>query len=379
VRQDKRSSRQAFPKFIIYHSSFQKFIIHHSKNSSFPLVSNTLLASVIALVLALFACKNDPKPTPEALRAVQQDPELAALSAAVEKSPEDDSLRYLRAAAYYRLDAYDEALRDLELAIGIDSMQPQYYHLAADIFLDYARPNDSKRAITVLKDAARKFPGRTSTLLKLSEFQLIVRQHGEALATLDRIFQQDPSNPEAAYMAGRVALDKGDTTNAVKMFQKSVATDAENTDAWMFLGRIYSLRNNPLAIQFFNNVIRLDSLNLDARQFQGEFYKRRGDNEKALAIYRDIIRRNPDYSNAYFDVGIIYLDQDSLSKAYDNFDIAIKTEPLFINAFYYRGLCSEKRGDAAAALADYRRAAGMAPDFAEARDAKARLEKAGVQ
>jgi tetratricopeptide (TPR) repeat protein len=126
-------------------------------------------------------------------------------------------------------------------------------------------------------------------------------------------------------------------------------------------------------------VIRLDSLNLDARQFQGEFYKRRGDNEKALAIYRDIIRRNPDYSNAYFDVGIIYLDQDSLSKAYDNFDIAIKTEPLFINAFYYRGLCSEKRGDAAAALADYRRAAGMAPDFAEARDAKARLEKAGVQ
>lgn len=320
-----------------------------------------------------FSCKNEKKST--SANEPQLDPELASLNAALEKNPKDDSLHFRRALVYYKLDGYDEALKDLTQAIQLDSMQPAYYHLMADVLLDYARPNDSKRAINVLLTAAAKFPDHVHTLLKLSEFQLITRQHGDALATLDKILRRDPQNAEAFYMAGRVALDKGDTTAAVSSFQKSVKTDATNEDAWMFLGRIFTQRNNPLALQYFDNVLRLDSTNLEAREFKGVFYKRRGEFEKAFEVYRDIVARNPDYSNAYFDMGMIYLEMDSLSKAYDNFNIAVKTDVLFVKAYYYRGLCAELQGNVDAALADYRQANGMSPDFPEAKEALERLKK----
>jgi tetratricopeptide (TPR) repeat protein len=328
------------------------------------------------LFFILFSCKNDPKPAPANESHI--DPELAALNVLLEKNPNNDSLLYQRAAVYYKLDGYDEALKDISHAIQLDSMQPYYYHLMADVLLDYARPNDSKRAINVLLTAAARFPEHVHTLLKLSEFQLIVKQHGDALITLDKILQRDPQNAEAFYMAGRVALDKGDTTHAVASLKKSVKIDAAHEDAWMFLGRIFTNRNNPLALQYFDNVLRLDSTNLEAREFKGVYYKRRGEFDKAFEIYRDIVARNPDYSNAYFDMGMIYLEMDSLSKAYDNFDIATKTDVLFVKAYYYRGLCAELQGNTEAALADYKQANGMSPDYPEAKEALERLQKGAV-
>lgn len=303
------------------------------------------------------------------------DPELADISARIEANPENDSLFYTRARFFYNSEAYDEALKDLNRAISIDSMKPQYYHLLADVFLDYARPNDSRRAIEVLRLAAERFPGRVPTLLKLSEFQLIVKKHGDALETLNKILERDPQNAEAFYMAGRVALDKGDTTDAIASFQKSVNFNADNADAWLFLGRIFSNRNNPLAVQFFDNALRVDSSYLEAREFKGAFYKRRGEFDKAFEIYRDIIYRNPDYSNAYFDMGMIYLELDSLDKAYTNFDIAIKTDPIFVKAYYWRGITAEKQGNEAAALSDFKQAAGMNPQFQEAQEGVERLQK----
>lgn len=330
--------------------------------------------SLCGLLFFIFtSCNNDSKPA--ATGQTQIDPELATLNGLLEKNPGNDSLLYRRAGVFYKLEGYDEALKDLTHAIQLDSMQPAYYHLMADVLLDYARPNDSRRAINVLQLAAEKFPDNLHTLLKLSEFQLIVKQHADALATLDKILRRDPQNAEAFYMAGRVALDKGDTTAAIASLQKSVKTDASNDDAWMFLGRIFVDRNNPVALQYFDNVLRLDSTNLEAREFKGVYYKRRGEFDKAFEIYRDIVSRNPDYSYAWFDMATIYLEQDSVSKAYDHFNIAIKTDPLFVKAYYYRGLCSELQGNTDAALADYRQANGMSPDYKEPKEALERLSK----
>lgn len=328
-----------------------------------------------ALAFWYFRSNNNPPAPTKNLLEQQVDPELEQLTALLEKDPNNDTLLYLRARTYYKLDAFDEAMADLEKAMRRDSMQPLYYHLLADVLLDYSRPNDSKRAIEVLKLAAQRFPDRIPTLLKLSEFQLIVQQHGDALATLDKVLQRDPQNAEAFYMAGRVALDKGDTTRAISSLRKSVKIDVENADAWFFLGRIFSTRLDPLALQYFDNALRVDSSFLQALEFKAAFLKRRGDFDAAFEIYRDLILRDPDYADAYFDMGMIYLEQDSFARAYDNFNIAIKVDPIFVKAYLYRGIASEKMGNLEAALKDFRQASGMSPEYQEAQEAKARLEK----
>jgi tetratricopeptide (TPR) repeat protein len=330
----------------------------------------------LIFVLSFFgACKNDPKPAAAPKPIEVNDPELAALNALLAREPNNDSLLYRRAEAYRRLDIFDPALDDIAKALRIDSIRPAYYHCMADVLLDFARPNDSRRAIEVLKSAAQRFPESTYTLLKLSEFQLIVQQHQDALSTLDKILQKDPQNAEAFYMSGRVALDKRDTVNAIKALQKSVKIDAFNADAWFFLGRIFAERRNPLAVQYYDNALRVDSTNLEIREFKGAYFKRRGQFKQAFEVYRDIIRRDPDYSNAYFDQGMIYLELDSLQKAYDHFNYAVKTSPLFVKAYFYRGVAAEAMGNTAAALGDYVQANKMSPNWPEAKEARARLEK----
>lgn len=326
------------------------------------------------LLFLFFSCKNEA-PKTQNNPADQQDPELAALNQLVAENPDNDSLLFRRAAVFYKLEGYDEALADLQKAIGLDSLQPRYYHLLADVLLDYARPNDSKRAILVLETAAAKFPDRIPTLLKLSEYYLIVQQHNDALKTIDQIFRRDPQNAEGYYMTGRVALDMGDTTRAVKALERATQLDATNLDAWMFLGKIMTKRNNPVAVQYFDNALRLDSTDLEAREWKGVFYKQRGDFDKAFAVYRDIIVRNPDYANAYFDMGIIYLEQDSLQKAYDHFDLAVKVDQIFVKAYFYRGVAAELQGNLDAAKRDYEQANGMSPDWEEPKEALERLGK----
>lgn len=59
------------------------------------------------------------------------------------------------------------------------------------------------------------------------------------------------------------------------------------------MGRIFSDKNNPLAVQYYDNAIRIDTNNLQAREFKGAFYKRRANLTKSSKIYRDIIGAQP--------------------------------------------------------------------------------------
>lgn len=343
-------------------------------NTFTPAKTNIALGFFAFIFVAFFSCKNDQK-VGEVAREKQEDPELQTLNTAIEKEPNNDSLFYLRARTYHHLKGYDEAIADATKAIQLDSLHPEYFKFLSDVLLEYARPNDSKRALEIMVKAAAKHPQHLPTLLELSKVQLIVQLHSEALSTIGKILEKDPQNAAAFYMTARVALDKKDTTRAVVSARKAVQYDAELSEAWMFLGRIYSERNNPLALQCFDNVIRLDSNAYQARELKGVFYKRRGDHEKAFSEYRALTAQNPDYANAYFDMGMMYLEMDSLRNAYDQFDIAIKNDALFVKAYYYRGLCSEEMGNKEAALNDYKQAYAMLPAFKDAKEAKERLEK----
>ena len=335
---------------------------------------NILLLVIAAVIAALltFSRKSNPEQNTEPVSS--GDPEIDRLNGLLLGNPNNDSLYYLRGRAFWELEAYDEAIADATRAIRIDSMRPSYYHLLADALIDYARPNDSKRALEVLSIACDHFPDDNYTWLKTSEFYLIVRQHGDALKALDHVLQRDPQNAEAYYMTGRIALDMSDTTRAIKSFQKSVQIDADNKDGWVFLGRIFSNRSNPLAVQYFDNALRLDSTDVAVMQYKAAHYKRLGKFDTAFKLYNEIVGKYPDYSNAFFDMGLIHLELDSLDKAYYNFDMAIKTDPLFVIAYYYRGVTSEEKGNKEAAIADYKQANKMSPKLEEPKAALERLK-----
>ena len=158
----------------------------------------TTAICLVLLVFLTIACGGDasndtsPVPPPSAPPVTGTGSALVKeITESLQKDPLNGDLYYSRAKIFYEKEMYDEAISDMAQAMRIDSVNVDYHHLLADVFLDYYK---SRQALQTLERAAVLYPKRIPTLLKLSEFQVILRQNDEAFTTIDQILKIDPQN-----------------------------------------------------------------------------------------------------------------------------------------------------------------------------------------
>ncbi|MCB0705571.1 MAG: tetratricopeptide repeat protein [Saprospiraceae bacterium] len=322
---------------------------------------------LFGVILGIVSCGSDTQVTDSPTGGVVIDPSIQGINEKIAQNPNDASLYATRAGVYYEQEAYDEAITDLNKAISLDSGQVIFYHVLADVYLDYYK---SRLALNVLREATVKFPGDIPTLLKLTEFQLILRQHQGALITTNEIEKLQPLNGEMFFMRGLIRLDMGDTTKAINNFQSAVENDPDIIEGWVNLGRLWSDKNPAFAARFFDNALRRDSTNIEAIHAKAFYLSNyRNDLAGSLALYRRIIGIDSHYEDAYYNSGLLYMDMDSIQKAYNEFNLAIQMNPGFTAAYFYRGVSSEMMGNIEAAKTDYQQTLNLEPNFERAQEA----------
>ncbi len=334
-----------------------------------------ILGISLFITALLAACQNEE--AEESMPQVKfQDPAIAAVSEEIRNNPGQADLYFARAELFYQNQGYDEAIQDLNKALSIDSTNVAYLHLLADVYLDYFK---SRQALQTMKKAAELQPDRIPTLLKLSEFQLILKQYEASLKTVDEILKRSPQNAEAFFMLGMNFKEMGDTSRAINSFQQSVELDPEIIDAWIHLGQLQAAKGNRIALQYFESAQAIAPDNMEVLHAKADYYSDLGQLEKAVETYREMVRINPQYEQSYFNMGLLFLDQDSILKAYEQFDLLVEVAPLHIRGYFYRGLSSEFMGKLEAARRDYEQALRLAPDYQDAKAGLDRVAQAMVQ
>ncbi|MBR9919903.1 MAG: tetratricopeptide repeat protein [Bacteroidetes bacterium] len=333
--------------------------------------AKTFLLSIVLLpaIIAFSSCGNETPPAEEQVETnpAAGDPSIQVISDKIANNPNDPSLYASRAGVYYDREAYDQAIEDLQTAIGLDSNNIQFYHVLADVYLDYYK---SRLALNTLEEATRRFPENIQTWLKLTEFQLILRQHQRALISTNEIEKMQPLNAEMFFMRGMIRLDMADTVKAINNFQMAVENDPDIIQGWIYLGRLYSDRNPEFAERFFDNALRRDPENIEALHAKAYFLSNvKSDLNESLDLYRRIVVVDKNYEDAYYNSGLLYMDMDSISKAREQFNLAIQMNPGFTSAYFYRGVSNEILGDIGAAKNDYQQTLNLEPDFARAQEA----------
>lgn len=338
-------------------------------------MKNSIYLFLIGL-LFLSACGESSKPAEqeEAPPMITGNPAIDGLTQEIRKDPENASLYAQRGQAFLENQGYDEAIIDFTFAIQFDSTNIGYYHILADTYLGYFK---SRKALGVMKEAASKFPEDLPTLIKLSEYQLILKKHEESMKTIDQVLKKDPQNAMAYFMFGMNFKDQGDTVRAINSFQKAVEFDADIVDAWLNLGQLYAGIGDPLAARYFDNALRIAPQDITALHAKADYLSSQNDLEGAVAAYREIVGVDPSYREAYFNSGLIYLDMDSIEAANKNFDLSVKVSPTYIRGYYYRGLSYEMLGNKEAAKNDYEQALRMAPNYEKAKEGLERVKDAG--
>ncbi|MDG1716012.1 MAG: hypothetical protein P8H42_00125, partial [Saprospiraceae bacterium] len=96
----------------------------------------------------------------------------------------------------------------------------------------------------------------------------------------------------------------------------------------------------------------------------------------AQKLYRKIHILDKNYLKANLNSGLLYIEQDSLEKAYEQFNIITQNNPGNHVGYYYRGVVHELQGNLENALRDDQNSMNIKPDYEKAVTATAALEKA---
>ncbi len=172
--------------------------------------------------------------------------------------------------------------------------------------------------------------------------------------------RKSPYAPEARYMLGYDAYQKGNYPEAVQHFSESLRIDP---NAIAFLPTPWALANLGYAfqklgdsasaarafqraIQIFPNMERAEFGLALARQNLGE-------PDQAIAIYRSVLTRIPEHEDAHYNLGIVYESMDSLARAEECYRNVLAINPSRKEAHTNLGSVLAQMGRGEEALAAY--------------------------
>ena len=331
-----------------------------------------LIKPLMLLLVVFFLSCSDEEPGKELPRIVSTgNAAIDGLSAKIMSFPSDHKLYAERASAYYEMEGYDEAIADMANALRLDSNNVEYHYLLADVYLDYYK---SQQAITTMERAVEIDPQNITSLLKLAEFQLILKQHEPSLKTINKVLKLSPHNADAYLFMGMNFERTGDDARAINSYQSAIENDPNLSEVHMKLGQLFAKSGNKIADRYFDNAIAADPNNVVTLYAKAEYLHNNDRLDEALEVLKEAVLKDNQYVDAYFRAGVIYLEKDSLQKAYDQFNIVVQNDPSSPKGFYYRGFAAELKGELAKAKSDYEQALAYAPDYNKAKEGLGRLK-----
>ena len=215
----------------------------------------------------------------------------------------------------------------------------------------------------MMEKVVRLFPERIPSLLKLSEMQMILNQNENSIFTVNEILRISPQHKEAFFMLGMNFRALGDIDRSINSFRTAVEIDPEMVDAWIILGELHETKGSKDAIKYYDNALNVAPDQPEVLHSKAFYLQNNGDIPGALELYRQINIKSPNYADAYLNAGLIYMEIDSLDKAFEQMNLLAGIQPQNPFAYYHRGLIHNAYGNYEAAAIDLQNAINLAPDF----------------
>lgn len=289
---------------------------------------------------------------------------LKALEAAIAKNPGDPENYYSKALILQKEQNHEAALKDINMALSLDSSQGKYYLALAT----------SQRALLQIQPAMKAAMRAEALGLKLpevyvtqGEIQLILRDYEKASKNFNKALKVAPYYAEAYFYQALLLNETGDTALAIKNLQTAIEQDPEYIDAYNQLASIYfGKRNYSLGRQYLQSGLRFGPNNAMLNYNMGMYYIYQGQKDSANTLLRRAVVLDKTLYIAHYNLGQFSFTAGNFREAASHFQAAINANPIYAPAWYYLALSQEYQGQVGAAIESLNKVLEINAEYVEA-------------
>ncbi len=139
----------------------------------------------------------------------------------------------------------------------------------------------------------------------------------EVMAKFAADVKENPTDSLINYGYGLVLARAGHYQKAVQHLKKALALRVFDADLLVDLGRVYFLDGQfHAAVETLEGALGIDSENLDGRYYLGRTHLALKQFPEAIAIFKDLLRTNPNHRDLIYFASQAYGQQGNLKEAY---------------------------------------------------------------
>jgi len=181
--------------------------------------------------------------------------------------------------------------------------------------------------------------------LEMAKMSLYILDYEKVSGYLAKALEVNPNYKEAYLFGAISSKEQGKMEVARQGLKKAVAIDPDYYEALFLLGDYYADDNYEVSLAYYENALRVLPNNSEILYAIGLLHQESGQPEKAKASYRDILKFDQQSEDAFYNLGYIYLQQDSFELSKKHFGMALAVSPTSARSYYMRGYSSELMED----------------------------------
>jgi tetratricopeptide (TPR) repeat protein len=262
-------------------------------------------------------------------------------------APDDERSYYALGGAYFELGETEKGIQAFE---KFQDLVPNVDAGYTAIARNYERSGNLDKAVEYLQKAIRSRPESSESLMMLASLYSRQNRHKDAIPLYAKILELSNDNPAVKKQFGATLVEAGDYEQAQRVLTDLAKAAPDDKDVQVLLGRSYlGLRQYAQSIETLRSVVGADSDQVEAQYYLGVAYEQSGNPSDAAKIFSNMVTKAREGSEEYKanqpvfqqHLAAAYQDLGQNDKAIALYEEMIKSSPdagprlyfLLINAY----------------------------------------------
>jgi len=220
--------------------------------------------------------------------------------------------------------------------------------------------------IALITEKINKDPNNASLYHSRSKLYLEKKEINQALSDINKAIQLNEKKPEFYITLSDIYFAMVDISKSKDALMKAILLDNQNIEAYLKLAELnLYIKQYDETFKNTDKAIELDKLNAKAYFIKAFAQKEKGDTSKAVGNFFKSIEMNPDYYDAFMQLGLLFsIKKNKIAKDY--FNSALNIKPNSIEAHYALGMFNQETGNFVDAIKSYESIITLDKNYKEA-------------